>query len=159
MVWSVDLNFGLNCLFDFYVWIVCLNCLLNCCCKFWFEVLIWVVDLNGVWNLCVLELWRLLMSQEQDSMLFCLMLVKDWGGSWTRLVERAYPFWCAVQRVARMYAFMSTQSPSIVIRDGHLQQAHPHLIGRGRDSGVGWGCQPRFCIRWGTPHTHTHTIV
>ena len=48
-----------------------------------------------------------------------------------------------------MYAFMSTQSPSIVIRDGHLQQAHPHLIGRGRDSGVGWGCQPRFCIRWG----------
>ena len=29
----------------------------------------------------LLELLKLLMSQEQDSMLFCLMLVKDWGGS------------------------------------------------------------------------------
>ena len=27
----------------------------------------------------LLELWKLLMSQEQDSMLFCLMLVKDCG--------------------------------------------------------------------------------
>ena len=61
--------------------------------------------LFGDVEVCVLlELWRLLMSQKQYSMLFCLMLVKDWGGSWTRLVERAYPFWCAVQRVARMYA-------------------------------------------------------
>ena len=34
-----------------------------------------------------------------------------------------------------------------MIRDEHLQQAHPHLICRGRDSGVGWGGQPRFCIR------------
>ena len=57
--------------------IVVVNVCENCCCQ---KNKIQCCSVDGGVGL-LLELLKLLMSQEQDSMLFCLMLVKDCGQS------------------------------------------------------------------------------